>query len=135
MTRDEQNLDLLGTLHYVLGGILALFACIPFIHVALGLAIMWGAIDGEAPPRVFGLIFFLVGLTVVLFGWALAIAVVIAGARLRQRRSWTYCMVVAAISTLFMPMGTALGIFTIIVLNKEEVRALFEEKAKREEAD
>ena len=36
-----------------------------------------------------------------------------------------YCLVVAAIECLFIPFGTVLGVFTIVVLNRSSVRSLF----------
>ena len=41
-----------------------------------------------------------------------------------------YCMVIASLECLFMPFGTVLGIFTLILLNKDSVIEIFElEKA------
>ena len=61
-----------------------------------------------------------------LTGWTLAVAMAIAGRKLAVRRSYTYCLVVAGIECLFMPFGTVLGVFTIIVLIRPSVKALFE---------
>jgi hypothetical protein len=36
-----------------------------------------------------------------------------------------YCLVVAGIECIFMPFGTVLGVFTIIVLMRPSVRNLF----------
>ena len=35
MTQDEQNIDLLGIFHYVLGGLTAFFSCFFLIYVAI----------------------------------------------------------------------------------------------------
>ena len=50
---------------------------------------------------------------------------VLQGLQLRQRRRHTFCVVMAAIGCAFMPFGTVLGIFTLIVLTKPTVRSLF----------
>ncbi len=39
---------------------------------------------------------------------------------------YTYCLVVAALECLFMPFGTILGVFTIVVLMRHPLKALFE---------
>ncbi len=47
------------------------------------------------------------------------------GRWLVQRRNWTAIMVVACLTCLSIPFGTALGIFTIIVINRPDARAMF----------
>lgn len=47
--------------------------------------------------------------------------------RLRQRRSRGLCQFTAAITCLSFPLGTALGVFTFIVLGRPSVRAAFGE--------
>ena len=48
-----------------------------------------------------------------------------AGAK-RRKRMFSYVM--AAILCAFMPFGTVLGVFTLIVLGRESVRQLYLEK-------
>jgi hypothetical protein len=114
MTKDEQNLDLLSTFHYVVGGITALFSCFPLIHMAIGIVMLSGALDGkDAPPRFFAWFFVLFAAIFIVFGWALAVLMILAGRRLRQRVSRTFCLVVAGIECVLAPFGTVLGVFTI----------------------
>jgi disulfide bond formation protein DsbB len=49
-----------------------------------------------------------------------------AGRCLAQRRRYLLCMVVAGIACIFMPFGTALGVFTLVVLSRPAVKAAFE---------
>ena len=72
-----------------------------------------------------GGIFLVIGAIGVLVIWTLAIFAMIAGRRLARHRSHTFCLVVAATECLFMPLGTVLGVFTILVLVKPEARELF----------
>lgn len=126
MTEDEKNLDLLAIFHYVLGGLTALFACFPLIHVAVGLALVFGKLDGpNPPPAVFGWLFVAIGGFFVLAGWALAVAIAVAGAKLKRRTSRTYCLVVGALECMLMPLGTVLGVFTLLVLMKDSVKGIF----------
>lgn len=126
MTEDERNLNLLSIFHYVVGGITAFFACFPLIHVAVGLAMLCGAMDGRhGPPPAFGLVFIFVGGVLVLLGWTLAVAILVAGNKLGNRKAYTFCLVVAALECLMMPFGTILGVFTIVMLMKDSVKNLF----------
>ena len=96
MTEDERSLDLLGLFHYIVGGLTALFACIPLIHVTIGLLMVSGKFEGpQFPGRLFGWLFVVVGGIFVLGGWALAVAMLVAAGKLKRRQSLTYCIVVA----------------------------------------
>ena len=44
---------------------------------------------------------------------------------LAARRRWLFCMIIAGIQCAFVPLGTVLGIFTLIVLQRDSVRRLF----------
>jgi hypothetical protein len=135
MNQDEQQLDLLAIFHYVAAAITALFFCFPLIHLGLGIAMVSGALDGPggppgspgsaAPPAVFGWIFIVIPGLIILFGWTLAMLMAVAGRRLQLRTSYTYCLVVAGVECLLMPYGTILGVFTIVVLMRDSVRAIF----------
>jgi hypothetical protein len=128
MTQDEQNLNLLSIFHYVVGGLTALFACIPFIHLAVGIAMLCGKFNGakgDPAPRLAGIIFVVVAAVFIFAGWAFATVIFIAGRKLKARKSRTFCIVVAAIECGMMPFGTVLGVFTIILLMKDSVKPLF----------
>jgi hypothetical protein len=49
----------------------------------------------------------------------------VAGRMLQRRRGYTYCVVMAAIACAFTPIGAVLGVFTLIVLLRPSVKALF----------
>lgn len=129
--QDEQHLNILSIFHYVVGGLTALFACLPIFHLAIGISMLSGGF-GPPPPdeafpfRLFGLLFVIVPATIILLGWGLAVTIALAGYYLSKRRNYTFCLVVAGLECIFMPFGTVLGIFTIIVLVRPSVKALFE---------
>jgi hypothetical protein len=126
MKQDLEHLKLLAIFHYVAAGMAALFACIPFIHFFMGLALATGAVgdaDPETRPIGLGLMVF-AGLFI-LAGWTLAALIAFAGRSLQTRRRYTFCLVVAGIECIFMPVGTVLGVFTIIVLMRDSVKELF----------
>lgn len=123
MKEDEQYLKLLSVFHYVVGGLAACFACIPIIHLSIGIAMLVGAID-DAPEFV-GALLVLIAIFAMLVGWTLAVCIIIAGRCLAKRKRYMFCLVMAAISCVFMPFGTVLGVFTIIVLMRPSVKELF----------
>jgi len=134
MDQDKQHLQLLSIFHYVVGGITALFACFPFIHLAVGIAAVSGAFP-EQPgqdgfPAIFGWIFIGVASVFILLGWTLAVSVLVAGRFLARRTHYMYCFVVAAVECVFIPLGTVLGVFTIIVLCRPSVKALFQSQSE-----
>jgi len=79
-------------------------------------------------PRSAGIrtFFVVAGSCAVAVGWTMAALLFVAGRRLAAYRSWTFCLVVAALSCMFSPFGTILGVFTIFVLCRQSVRELFE---------
>ena len=126
MTQDEEHLNMLAIFHYIVGGMTALLSCIPFIHVGIGVAMVCGGFDGKnPPPPAIGWIFIILGSIFILVGWTLSTAIIIAGRKLKQRKSRMYCLVVAGIECMIMPFGTILGVFTLVVLMKEPVREIF----------
>lgn len=128
MGSDEEQLRLLSVFHYVVGGLGMLFSCFPIIHLVIGIAMLVGAIEGEGgetPPPLFAWLFVLLPGAFILVGWTVSLFILIAGHKLRARRSYTYCFLVACVECAFVPLGTVLGAFTIIVLNKDSVKELF----------
>jgi hypothetical protein len=131
MTTDqnEQYLNILAIFHYVVGGLTALFACFPIFHLTIGLSMLTGGFgpmpDEDFPFRLFGLMFVLIPAAIILLGWILAGFMVAAGYFLRKRQKHTFCLVVAGVECIFIPFGTVLGVFTIVLLVQPSVKALF----------
>jgi len=72
-----------------------------------------------------GGIFLGFGLVFLVLGMGLAICLFLTGRWIAARKRPTFCFVVACIECINMPLGTLLGVFTIMVLNRPSVRALF----------
>jgi hypothetical protein len=124
---DERYLDILAVFHYVFAALFALFGLFPIIHLAVGIMMLTGRLDHQphGPEALFGVIFVVVPLLFMAGLWALAVAMFLAGRRLAQRTRHTFCLVVAAIACIFFPIGTALGVFTIIVLMRPGMQERF----------
>jgi hypothetical protein len=133
MNDDQEHLRLLAIFHYVVAGFAGLFACLPMMHLALGIAIVCGALpeqpkQSELPPFVGWLIILMASLFI-LAGWTFTACIVAAGRSLARHKRYTFCLVVAAIECWFMPFGTVLGVFTIIILVRPSVKQLFEQQS------
>jgi len=104
-----------------------LFSSLLLIHLAMGVAILTGGFEGaDAPPEFMGWIFVVLPGLAILFAWTLAGFVITSGRRLKRRTNLEFCMIVAGIECVFMPLGTVLGIFTLLILSKQQVKELFE---------
>lgn len=131
MNQDLEHLRLLSIFHYIVAALAALFACFPVIHLAIGIMMVFfpdtmGAAD-ELPPALFGWIFIVIGGGLILTGLTLAVFIAITGRFLGRCHRHLFCTVVAAIECLFIPFGTVLGVFTLVVLMRPSVRELFGE--------
>ena len=128
MNQDAEQLHLLSVFHYVLAGLCGLFALFPLAYVGMGLAMMAGMgaeKGGPFGPLLAGCFVAGMGGLFLVFAVAYALALFLAARFLAERRRHTFCVVVAAISCSFTPLGTVLGVFTLIVLFRPSVKTLF----------
>ena len=135
MERDTEQLNLLAIFHYVVAGLAALFSFFPLLYTVFGVIFIIAARHGtakpgeELPPEFLGWIFAVLGLVLFVIGIAMAICSFIAGRSLGLRKRYSFALVIACIECLFVPFGTILGVFTIVALSRESVRALFSKAA------
>ncbi|MBK8432433.1 MAG: hypothetical protein IPL28_14565 [Chloroflexi bacterium] len=127
----EQNLQLITTFHYIVAGLGALMGCFPILHLTIGLSFLFGdpipeSPDEPFPMRLFGLMFTLIPLLIMLSFWGYSILTAMSGYYIQQRQRRTFSIVMAAINCAFFPFGTVLGVFTILLLNKPEATELYQ---------
>jgi hypothetical protein len=126
---DNEHLKLLSIFHYVKGGITAFFACIPIIHVGLGMVMIFGphlfGHGKDQPPAFVGWLFVILGSVIILLGWTFAALLLIAGKCISRRKHYMFCFVMACVECLSAPFGAVLGGCTILVLNRPSVKELF----------
>ncbi|KAF5406854.1 MAG: hypothetical protein Udaeo2_30550 [Candidatus Udaeobacter sp.] len=131
MNQDKEHLQLLAIFHYVVAGLAALFSFFPLLYTTVGAIFIFAARHGTAkpgedlPPEFLGWIFAVLGALLFLIGIAMAICILIAGRSLALRKRYSFAFVMACIECLFIPFGTILGVFTIVVLSRESVKAFF----------
>jgi hypothetical protein len=133
VNKDEEHLKLLSIFHYIAGGLAGLFALFPVIHLVLGFVFILAPevfeSKGEAPPAFVGWFFVIFAGLFIIIGWVFAAFVITTGRFLARRRHRLFCLVIAGIECAFIPFGTVLGVFTIIVLMRESVKELFSKEA------
>jgi hypothetical protein len=126
---DADHLKILSIFHLVVGAMMMVLYSFPLIHVFIGAMIVSGDMGEAAGPGAgMGWFFILIGSVFVLGGWAIGATIIYAGRCLHARKRWTFCLVAGCLAMLFMPFGTVLGIFTVIVLMRESVKDSFARK-------
>jgi hypothetical protein len=129
--RDAEHLKLLSIFHFILAG----FCFLGIAFVALHYAFMrvffmnpeiWKNQKGGPPPAEFFKIFIWIYLFAVVVLVAASALNLLSAIFLRQRRHRMFSLVIAGLNCLQFPLGTALGVFTIIVLSRASTHELYE---------
>ena len=81
---------------------------------------------GDQAPAFVGWFFTCMGGGFFLAGMCVAVGIVIAGRFIAQRRRYWFIFAAACVQCAFFPFGTALGVFTLLVLSRPAVKALFQ---------
>jgi heme/copper-type cytochrome/quinol oxidase subunit 2 len=130
-TRDEiangEQLNLLSIFNFVMGGLNILGAFIMMAYTAL-----FGFISNRLPHHggeeaevvftiftsVFGILAF--------FLLTVGVLLIISGFKLRKRTNRMFSLVMGVLTLPSFPFGTALGVFSIIVLSKPGVKEIYQ---------
>jgi len=124
---DDEHLKLLSLGYMVAAGIAAAFSIFGLFYVLMGIVMAFSMSHlpaGNAnnqPPAFIGWLFAGVGVVIFIFAIGVALARFWAGKCVKQRKSRTFCMVVAGIGCLEFPYGTALGVLSFMVLSRPSV--------------
>ena len=116
----EKHVQLIGIFWIVLGSISFLGGFIIF-GILLGIS-FFPDLGNEAPS-----ILRIVGSSVGLFLWILSVPKIICGIGLLKRYEWAriLTLIIAFLSLLNIPLGTALGIYSFIILLNNDTIKLF----------
>ena len=120
----DKHVQVIGVLWIVMGALTFLGGLITF-GVLFGVSFI-PDIEHDAPA-----ILRAVGLGVGMLLTILALPKIIAGIGLLKRKEWgrMLTLIVAFLALINIPLGTALGIYTIIILLKDETVELFKPKS------
>ncbi len=128
---DADHLRLLAVFHFVgaglaLLGLLFLVAHYALFHFFFANPNMWQNQKQTPPPPEFFAIFKWFYLVFAVWFVGSGVLNVISGLCLRARKHRTFSMVVAGINCVHIPLGTVLGVFTLVILVRDSVRELYE---------
>jgi hypothetical protein len=125
--KDLSHLQTLAVCHYVWGGLMLLLSCVFLFHIGFGVLVLRDPSSfGRSPPPPFvGWLMIAAGIAALLLSWTLAVLTIYSARCLRARRRRQLSVVVAALNCLWMPVGTVLGVFTLIVLSRPSVQGLY----------
>ncbi len=141
--KDLEHLKLLSVFHFVLAGLTLVMIAFLFLHYLIMNAMfsnpqMWevqGNKGGGPPPeffaefiKVFVWFYLFMGIIALAFG----AANILSGVFIRQKKHRTFSLVVASLNCICMPFGTALGVFTLVVLLRESVQEEYGARVDRE---
>lgn len=129
--RDRQHLKLLSIFHFVLAamsllGMLFLLLHYGFMQFVLSQPELMEQTDGPDLAELVGLFR---GFYVFMGGFALIglIGNLLSGLFLHRRTHRMFSLVMAAFNCIQIPLGTVLGVFTIVVLVRDSVRECYGE--------
>ena len=132
-----EHIKLLAIFSYVFGGLTALGGCMGFIYIILGsifasnskLFVPLNGSGAQAMPPQFGWIFIVIGCLIIVVGWTLAGLNIYSGRSMQQRKRRVFSLsffLVAGMNCVSFPLGTALGVFTFIVLLRDSVARMYQ---------
>jgi len=131
MDRRQEHLRLIAIFHFVYAGLVALGSLIPIFWL-MAASVWWPELADEIRHEGSGASALATGaLTMgfagfaVLTAWIWAVVLVMSGRNILAQRNYTFSLVVAAVACLSVPLGTILGVSTLVVLNREETREMF----------
>lgn len=125
----KNNLETLAILHYVWGGLKIFASLFILIYVLMGIGMVAGGVyEGDFGMQFAGGMFLVFGGISFLLVVAIGILNILCGRYLQQKKNRVFCIVMSALACMNAPLGTLLGIFTIIEIEKPEIKAMFETK-------
>jgi hypothetical protein len=130
MADDSGDIKLLSIFHYIVGAFMFLFSLLPLLHVGIGIFLIvspetFTSNEGAHPPAFMGWLFAFIGGIFFLFGISISTCVLLSGRYLAKKVKYMFSFVIACIECIFVPFGTILGVFTIIVLSRESVKKIY----------
>jgi hypothetical protein len=110
----RQHLQILAAIYLALGSLGGLIALIVFVAVAGG-----GLLSGDPTAMTITTI---VGASIAIFFLLIAAPAILTGVGLYRRRPWSrpIALVLGFLLLWFVPIGTAIGVYTIWVLTRPE---------------
>ncbi|PTX43518.1 hypothetical protein C8P64_2046 [Christiangramia gaetbulicola] len=125
MQPEEHNLRIFKILYIIKGILILAFSLIPLFYIFLGVYIFNENNTPQENSQLGGAIVMFIGIALFLFFLAMGILTLLAAKYLGEQRNYDFIFVIAIINCLTGILGIILGIFTILELNKAQVKRLF----------
>ncbi|MBV8585108.1 MAG: hypothetical protein JO308_02380 [Verrucomicrobia bacterium] len=132
MEQDISQLRLLSIFNYIFAGLWILGGLLfggMYIVSGMFAANAQTTEDSTISAATLGGIFTVVGIVVAVIFIIIGILCWMAGNSLRKHKGYGFSFVIAILHLFNFPLGTALGIFSLVVLNRPTVKALFKGEA------
>ncbi|MEO1095645.1 MAG: hypothetical protein AAFX01_12170 [Cyanobacteria bacterium J06638_28] len=135
--KSREHLKLLSIFHYIYGGIAGALSLFSVTHLAMGISFISSpnafpspeplspAVEEAFPFAFFGWMFVVIGLIALVLGLTFAVCLIVSGRCLAQRKRYWFSFIVACFACLSLPLGTILGVFTLVVLSRSSVKTLY----------
>ena len=128
MVPANNNLETFRILYIIKGILTLLFSFFPLLYVFVG-GIIFSAeefnhLDHDIPFNI-GAVFMSIGVFVFVMMIVFGILTLLVAPMIKNRRNYTFILVIAVLNCLTGILGILLGVFTIVELNKPEVKELF----------
>lgn len=122
----QNNLDTYRILFLVKGILTILLSLLPLLYVFLG-GMLSTAIENDpfAPPFNPGIIFIVFGTLGFIFLLALGILTLLTSKFIGEHKNYSFIFVMAILNALTGVLGILLCVFSLIEINKPEVKKLF----------
>lgn len=128
MQVSNNNLNTFYTLHIVKGILTLCFSVFFILYAVMG--VFFGAIIELDPtqqdaPFNPGIIFIIIGIIGVIISVTLGVLNLLASKYIKEKRNYNFIFAVAIVNCLTGMLGILLGVFTLIELNKPEIKHVF----------
>jgi hypothetical protein len=128
--QDENHLNLLFIFFRIYAGLCGAGSLLTFLYIGIGLLMMsepqFTSRHSQQPPFQFGgEVMIMFGCIAFIFCLAFGITALYAANWIRDRKNWVGIIIVSALCCLNGLLAIALGVFSIITLNKPSVKSLF----------
>ncbi len=129
MNPDRDHLKLLAMFHVLLGALCAFFVLVPISHLFFGISMLtgiWPPGSPEPGPESWaGWILVTSAGFMIFAAVSMAALAVLAAVSLANEKRHGLCVAVACLECVFFPLGTILGIATLMVLFRPSGKELF----------
>jgi hypothetical protein len=122
---DQAELRLLARLHYALGLLTALASLLAMPFIWAGRAALDQLSSGDLDQEAAALVLLMSGASLAALCLVHAGVLVYVGLLIRSCRRWWLVIIFSVLHTMNVPLGTALSIYTFMVLGRQRVKARF----------